>query len=324
MAVAGVTTFANLPTTSVSSGGADAPAPGTTETFTVASSSGWPAASSSANPPTGFSFADANLPGEVMRCVNRSGTTWTVTRGAEGTTPVAHLGGFTIVQVTSANDLTALARVDWLNAVTQFGADPTGAADSTTAINTALAGAATGQPVYLPTGIYKTTAPIIIPPGGGLLGDYSGEVSTYLDFQMGTTIQPAASWSNGASAWSGVISVLGQSDGGYPVTSEEQKITGIQLDCHLMATQSSADGVQLYGGVSRMHLERVNIDHAPNCAFNVVTDTGGSGPGQMHMQRVTARYAGNVSGFAQGYGFNIFKTSDVTLFDLLAENCAGD
>lgn len=34
-----------------------------------------------------------------------SGTTWTVTRGAESTTPVAHTAGFTVVQVVSAGDL---------------------------------------------------------------------------------------------------------------------------------------------------------------------------------------------------------------------------
>ncbi len=316
MAVFGVTDFANLPSTTVSSGGTDAPAPGTTETFTVASAAGWPGASSSASPPTGFSFADTALPGEVMRCVNRSGTTWTVTRGSEGTTPVSHQAGFTIVQVTSAGDLTALARVDWLNAVTQFGADPTGTADSTTAINTALTDAAPGQPVYLPTGTYKTTAPILIPPAGVLTGDFSDEVATYLDSLNGTVIQPAASWSHGASAWSGIISVLGQSDGGYSVISEEQKILGLMVDCHLLTT-GSADGIQLYGGVGRARIENVEVAQPPGNGFNPVADGAGNGPGSYRLKRFNVRYAG-------GSGFVIFKTSDISAWDCLAENCAVD
>lgn len=321
MAVFGVTDFANLPSTTVSSGGTDAPAPGTTETFTVASSAGWPGASSSASPPTGFSFADTELPGEVMRCVNRSGTTWTVTRGSEGTTPVSHQAGFTIVQVTSAGDLTALARVDWLNAVTQFGADPTGTNDSTSAINTALTDAAPGQPVYLPTGIYKTTAPILVPPGGVLLGDYANEVATYLDALYGTVIQPASTWSNGAANWNGIISVLGQSDGSYATVSEEQKLIGIMLDCHLLTT-GTADGVQLYGGVGRVRIEDFLVAHAPNNGFNPVADGGGNGPGSYRLKRFNVRYAGNV--VATGAGFVIFKTSDISCFDCLAENCSGD
>jgi hypothetical protein len=52
--------------------------------------------------------------------------------------------------------------VDWLNVVTQYGADPTGASDSTSAIQRALSAAigAGGGVVYLPVGKYKTTSTI--------------------------------------------------------------------------------------------------------------------------------------------------------------------
>ena len=71
----------------------------------------------------------AGKTGELIAVTNVSGTTWTVTRGAESTTPVAHSAGFTIYQVVSAGGYAQLASVDWLNAVTQFGADNTGATD---------------------------------------------------------------------------------------------------------------------------------------------------------------------------------------------------
>ena len=50
-----------------------------------------------------------------------------------------------------------LNAVDWINVVTQYGADPTGAADRTTAIQNAINAAVTagGGVVYIPAGTYK-------------------------------------------------------------------------------------------------------------------------------------------------------------------------
>lgn len=49
--------------------------------------------------------------------------------------------------------------VDWINVVTQYNADPAGAADSTTAISNAVTAAAAGKvPVYIPAGTYKITS----------------------------------------------------------------------------------------------------------------------------------------------------------------------
>lgn len=94
--------FTNNPSTTVPSGGTDAPAAGTQETWTVTSSAPFPAASSSATPPTQFHVADPQAPTELITVVNVSGTTWTVVRGAENTTPVAHTAGFTVQQVVTA------------------------------------------------------------------------------------------------------------------------------------------------------------------------------------------------------------------------------
>ena len=87
---------ANRASTTVSSGGTSAPASGTTETWTVASSAMFGAAATGISQ---FHVADQAAPTEIIAVTNVSGTTWTVTRGAEGTTPVAHSAGFTIYQV---------------------------------------------------------------------------------------------------------------------------------------------------------------------------------------------------------------------------------
>jgi Pectate lyase superfamily protein len=102
--------FANQPSTTVAAG-QSAVAQGTTQTWTVASSLEFPAASSTATPPTQFHVADtaAGYTSELIAVTNVSGTSWTVTRGAEGTAPIAHLANFTITQVITAGVLGAFA-----------------------------------------------------------------------------------------------------------------------------------------------------------------------------------------------------------------------
>lgn len=57
--------------------------------------------------------------------------------------------------------------------VLDYGADPTGSADSTTAIQSALD---LGLTVYMPAGTYKTTAPLVLKNGSKIVGEgnYSG------------------------------------------------------------------------------------------------------------------------------------------------------
>ncbi len=98
-------TFANLPSTTVSSGGTDAPAGGTQETWTVAASTSFPAAATGV---TQFHISDPAQPSEIVAVTNVSGTTWTVTRGAESTTPVMHTAGFGVKQVVTAGFLGGL------------------------------------------------------------------------------------------------------------------------------------------------------------------------------------------------------------------------
>jgi len=102
--------YANQPSTTVSSGGTDAPVSGTQETWTVAASSTFPAASSTVSPATQFHVADTaySYTSEIVAVTNVSGSTWTVTRGAESTTPVAHASGFTVTQVVTAGALVSL------------------------------------------------------------------------------------------------------------------------------------------------------------------------------------------------------------------------
>lgn len=106
--------FYNNTAATVSSGGTTAPLAGTAESWTVATAglAGFPV--SFAGP---FHVADPALTGEKILVTAISGAgpyTWTVTRGDEGTTPVAHAPGFTIQQVVTAGEYAALTPpVSW-------------------------------------------------------------------------------------------------------------------------------------------------------------------------------------------------------------------
>lgn len=96
--------FTNQASTTVASGGTTAPAQGTTETWVVASSSSFPAISGSQQ----FHVADpasSATAAEIIAVTAVSGTTWTVTRGAESTAPVVHAVNFTVQQVITAASL---------------------------------------------------------------------------------------------------------------------------------------------------------------------------------------------------------------------------
>jgi|SRR5882757_6013249 len=98
-------TFAHAPQTTVPTGGTTAPSSGTSEGWTVTSSAAFPAASTGVSQ---FRVVDPAANTEVMLVTNVSGTSWTVTRGADSTTPVVHATGFTVANVVSAATMTGL------------------------------------------------------------------------------------------------------------------------------------------------------------------------------------------------------------------------
>ena len=98
--------FTNEAATTVSSGGTGAPAQGTVESWTVASSSSFPAISGGQQ----FHVGDPAAVTEIIAVTAVSGTTWTVTRGAESTTPVTHASGFTVQQVITGGTLGTFAQ----------------------------------------------------------------------------------------------------------------------------------------------------------------------------------------------------------------------
>jgi hypothetical protein len=159
----------NLATTTVSSGGTDAPASGTQETWTVSSSTGFVASTNLSQ----FHVSDPVQPSETIAVTNVSGLTWTVTRGAENTTPVSHDAGFTVFQVVTAGFL-----ANNLIQVIPPSGDGSGATDVAN-INATLAA---GKPVYLvPGGNYTINSPIL-PQTASFITGFQWDMSSQDDY----------------------------------------------------------------------------------------------------------------------------------------------
>ena len=107
--------FENNPATTVAAGADGNPG---NDTWIVASSGGFPVAVPSVSQ---FHVGDPAVPSEIILVTSAGGsvgTTWSVTRGAEGTTPVAHAAGFTVAQVVTAG---WLGSVSFVNPMTTAG-----------------------------------------------------------------------------------------------------------------------------------------------------------------------------------------------------------
>ncbi|MFE6846574.1 right-handed parallel beta-helix repeat-containing protein [Streptomyces sp. NPDC057686] len=171
--------FSNNAQTSVAAS-KTAVAAGTEETWTVGSSSGFPAASDAATPPTQFRIVDVADTSEIILVTDVSGTTWTVIRGAEDTTPVAHTGGFTITHIVTAGWLNRVEdRIPFYN-VKGYGVVGDGTTDDAAALQDVIdmANAAGGGVVFLPPSDYKVTTTITVPSGVRLSG--AGQLSSIL------------------------------------------------------------------------------------------------------------------------------------------------
>jgi hypothetical protein len=98
--------FANQPSTQTTGTfGTTTPAASTSESWTMASNTGFPTASAGTTPNTVFYVADPAQPSELIQVTANPSTSWTVTRGSNGTV-ARHGVGATFYQVVSAADYT--------------------------------------------------------------------------------------------------------------------------------------------------------------------------------------------------------------------------
>lgn len=160
----------------------------------------------------------------------------------------------------------------WINAAdAPYNADKTGLSDPTAAIQAAINACPAGGTVYLPPGVYATTATLDLKSGVSLRSDRAnlmvgpGMTGT----EAPCYIQPAATF-----AGSAVIQIIGDADGTHPNISSEQHLTNLMIDGSKLGG-SRIDGIFARGNVQNVVMEGVTIRQMPN--NGIVTASRGDG-----------------------------------------------
>lgn len=173
------------------------------------------------------------------------------------------------------------AQLDWLN-VQSYGAIGDGTHNDTTNIQAAIDACDEGGIVYLPRGIYKTTATLDLKSGVTLLGSHSnmmlGPGMTNDDFPC--YIQPVTPFTG-----TSVIQIIGDDDGTHPDISGEQRILNLMFDGSLL-TGSSIDGLFAKGNVQNVVLDNVCIRQMPNNGMVTADRTDGTFPYSWRLHHV--------------------------------------
>lgn len=224
--------FADQAQTTITSGGSDAPAAGTIETLIPASGGGFPVVSAASG--SQFHIADPAAASELI-AVTQTGPAWTVTRGAEGTVPVAHQAGWTARQVVTAGVLASMVQAVDARA---FGARGDAVSDDTSALAAWIdaINQASGTFAVLPPGRYMISGPL--PEISAKSVVIVGCGWSYTNFQYGSVISALPSYASG----SAMVSLAGEGNrlericvdgGGYApalisVTGGHAQLTRVQ------------------------------------------------------------------------------------------------
>jgi hypothetical protein len=171
-----------------------------------------------------------------------------------------------------AGNVTIGGLTDWINVtLPPYSAAGNGITDDTSALQAAINACPVGGTVYLPRGVYKTTATLDLKNGVTLRGAHANMM---VGPGMGNAdypcyIQPAASFTG-----TSVIQIIGDADGTHPNISGEQHLIDLALDGSLLGG-SSIDGLYARGNVQNVVLNRVCIRQMPN--NGIVTASRGDG-----------------------------------------------
>jgi hypothetical protein len=234
---------------------ADAPAAGTTETWTVASSAAFPAITAAVSQ---FHVTDPAALTEIIAVTAVSGTTWTVTRGAEGTTPVTHAAGYTVKLVLTANVINAMTRAYQSLLVAPAGAiAETMPRNMVTATKTA---GATGTLYLNAIGLPLNAVVSTITMMTGATPETGGSHGWYALLDSGGTVRAVTADQTGTAAWAANTDVGFAVGTAYTTTYTGLHYVGVCITASGMPTFTGAAALvnvatiapQLLGGVAAL------------------------------------------------------------------------
>ncbi|MFD7835624.1 glycerophosphodiester phosphodiesterase family protein [Streptomyces sp. NPDC059761] len=143
----------------------------------------------------------------------------------------------------------------WLNVKDKdYGAKGDGTTNDTAAIQAALSACVPGGIVHLPQGIYRTSAPLAIPPGVTLQGSHANMEGGLNLSDPACYIQPLASFTG-----TSLVEFKHQAAGGYPTLSSEQRLCDVMLDGSTLNGTTPVNGISATGNVQNVVLRNVTI-----------------------------------------------------------------
>lgn len=278
-----------------------------------------------------------------------------MTHGATPDDRTAGLAGHLTEQTIIDEILLRIGGINVLNTAFAGGADPTCANDSTAAIQAAIDAAGKGDTVIFPTGVYKTSAPLLVTtPGVTLKG--LGPRCTMGGANLaayGAIIQPDSSWS--ASGYSHAAAVLCDGTQGPGGRCSQFNMENIFIDGTKASPSTAMDGIATYGYVGAASIRGCGVNGVPNgngfCFYSQAVRTGVQGitmvdcmvqsnPGghgiwgtfgdgtisRCHTQGIGTFNAGTGEPANDYNGFNITPMVEVygTGGDIRIGNCRGD
>lgn len=201
----------------------------------------------------------------------------------------------------------------WINAAdAPYNADKTGLGDPTAAIQAAIDACPAGGTVYLPPGVYATTATLDLRNGVSLRSDRAslmvGPGMTGSEYPC--YIQPAAAF-----AGTSVIQIIGDADGTHPNISGEQHLTNLMIDGSKLGG-SSIDGLFARGNVQNVMLDNVTIKNMPNNGIVTTSRADGTFPFSWRLRHV-------LIDTCHANGILFTNNTDMTLDDVQAIGCWG-
>lgn len=199
---------------------------------------------------------------------------------------------------------------DWVNAVTTYGADPTGADDSTNAIQTALNAAEYQGTVFLPSGVYLLSAPLTIPPGVRLRGNHGSFPAGDQPGNGGSVVSASPAFEGPA-----LIQLADRALAGHNSASDEHELGDLTIDGSAIKSARTADGIRATGRVAGAHFHDVYLYNIPNNGIS--PGYGTSSPSSWRLRRVVVFGAGSA-------GFNIANFTDSTFMNCEAMASEGD
>lgn len=187
--------------------------------------------------------------------------------------------------------------------VKNHGAQGDDTTDDTTAINSAITACPPGGTVYFPPGSYRTSSPIVVPPGKTLMGSHTNHMKVPGLYDPNCCIKPLSIFTGAAA-----IVFQDQATGGYAAISGEQRILNLMINGSF--APAGVDGIQAKGNIQNVGLRDVTIrDMTGNGIYTGVN--AGAYPYSWRMFRVMIDNC-------HGHGMTVQQMTDLTMVDCQA------